>query len=88
MQTDFAFRYTVHSILGSDPAFYISNYITFLFRQRHKELSHRLLRCLAMQSLLQQYTISIDSAEEKLETRLEALNASLIAPDKIKVSNL
>ncbi|KAL4003312.1 Nucleoporin complex subunit 54 family protein [Acanthocheilonema viteae] len=53
-------------------------------RQRHKELSHRLLRCLAMQSLLQQYTISIDSAEEKLETRLEALNASLIAPDQIK----
>ncbi|VDK83412.1 unnamed protein product [Litomosoides sigmodontis] len=53
-------------------------------RQRHKELSHRLLRCLAMQSLLQQYTISIDSAEEKLETRLEALNASLIAPNQIK----
>ncbi|EFO23961.1 hypothetical protein LOAG_04523 [Loa loa] len=53
-------------------------------RQRHKELSHRLLRCLAMQSLLQHYTISIDSVEEKLETRLEALNASLIAPDQIK----
>ncbi|CAG9532830.1 unnamed protein product [Cercopithifilaria johnstoni] len=53
-------------------------------RQRHKELSNRLLRCLAMQSLLQQYTISIDSAEEKLEARLEALNASLIAPDQIK----
>uniref|UniRef100_A0A915PM80 Nucleoporin Nup54 alpha-helical domain-containing protein n=1 Tax=Setaria digitata TaxID=48799 RepID=A0A915PM80_9BILA len=53
-------------------------------RQRHKELSHRLLRCLAMQSLLQQYTISIDCAEEKLETRLEALNVSLIAPNQIK----
>uniref|UniRef100_A0A8R1Y4D3 Nup54 domain-containing protein n=1 Tax=Onchocerca volvulus TaxID=6282 RepID=A0A8R1Y4D3_ONCVO len=53
-------------------------------RQRHKELSHRLLRCVAMQSLLQQYTFSIDCAEEKLETRLEALNASLIAPSQIK----
>ncbi|VDO58988.1 unnamed protein product [Onchocerca flexuosa] len=37
-----------------------------------------------MQSLLQQYTVSIDSAEEKLETRLEALNAYLIAPNQIK----
>ncbi|VDN01417.1 unnamed protein product [Thelazia callipaeda] len=59
-------------------------------QQRHKELSHRLLRCLAMQSLLMQYTLNIDDVEENLETRLEALNASIIGPQQIKsrITNL
>lgn len=65
-----------------------SRYI--VHRQRHKELSYRLLRCLAMQILVQRYSLAIDNREEKLESHLEALNVSLVAPDQLKsrISNL
>lgn len=55
------------------------------FRQRQKELSYRLLRCLTMQTLVQRYSVAVDVREEKLESRLEALNAALVAPNQIKV---
>lgn len=53
-------------------------------RQRQKELSYRLLRCLAMQTLVQRYSVAVDVREERLESRLEALNAALVAPNQIK----
>lgn len=53
-------------------------------RQRQKELSYRLLRCLAMQTVVQRYSVAVDVREERLESRLEALNAALVAPNQIK----
>lgn len=59
-------------------------------RQRQKELSYRLLRCLAMQTLVQRYSVAVDVREERLESRLEALNAVLVAPNQVKsrIANL
>lgn len=54
-------------------------------RQRHKELSYRLLRCLVLQALIERYNVALDNREEQLESRLEALDASLEAPNQIKV---
>uniref|UniRef100_A0A0N5AFT9 Nup54 domain-containing protein n=1 Tax=Syphacia muris TaxID=451379 RepID=A0A0N5AFT9_9BILA len=59
-------------------------------RQKQKELSYRLLRCLVMQTLVQRYSVAVDVREERLESRLEALNAALVAPNQVKsrISNL
>uniref|UniRef100_A0A0M3I0S2 Nup54 domain-containing protein n=2 Tax=Ascaris TaxID=6251 RepID=A0A0M3I0S2_ASCLU len=61
-----------------------------IHRQRHKELSYRLLRCLVLQALIERYNVALDNREEQLESRLEALDASLEAPNQIKsrVNNL
>ncbi|KHN76199.1 Nuclear pore complex protein Nup54 [Toxocara canis] len=61
-----------------------------VYRQRQKVLSHRLLRCLVLQALIERYSVAVDTREEQLESRLESLEASLDAPNQIKsrVSNL
>jgi len=53
-------------------------------RQIQKQLSHRLLRVLAMQTLIQRYGLMIDEKEEALQCKLENLNAQLNAPDRLK----
>uniref|UniRef100_A0A915D3G4 RNA helicase n=1 Tax=Ditylenchus dipsaci TaxID=166011 RepID=A0A915D3G4_9BILA len=53
-------------------------------RQTQKQLSHRLLRVLATQTLIQRYGLMVDEKEEQLQCRLENINAQLNAPDMIK----
>lgn len=53
-------------------------------KQRQKQISHRLLRVLATQTLIQRFGMPISEDEENLETQLERLNALLNAPGQIK----
>uniref|UniRef100_A0A1I7XRR5 Nup54 domain-containing protein n=1 Tax=Heterorhabditis bacteriophora TaxID=37862 RepID=A0A1I7XRR5_HETBA len=49
-----------------------------------KQLSHRLLRILAMQLLTQRFSHGIDLTEERIQTALESINARINAPQQIK----
>lgn len=49
-----------------------------------KQLSFRLLKILATQTLIQRYGVLLDDKEENLQSRLEILNAHLNAPDKLR----
>ncbi|KAI1731799.1 DEAD/DEAH box helicase domain-containing protein [Ditylenchus destructor] len=53
-------------------------------RQKQKQLSHRLLRVLATQTLIQRYGMMVDEKEEMLQCKLERISAELNAPDMIK----
>lgn len=49
-----------------------------------KQLSHRLLRVLAMQLISQRFTHGVDAVEENMQSALESINARLNAPQQIK----
>ncbi|VDN55228.1 unnamed protein product [Dracunculus medinensis] len=55
------------------------------YHQKQKQLSHRILRCLSLQFLIQRYSVSVDEQEEKLESHLEAVNASILGPNQLKI---
>jgi hypothetical protein len=53
-------------------------------RQRQKQISHRLLRVLATQTLVQRFGMTLSEDEEKLHSHLELINAHVNAPNQIK----
>ncbi|KAK0416156.1 hypothetical protein QR680_012319 [Steinernema hermaphroditum] len=53
-------------------------------RQKQKQLSYRLLRVLAMQTLIQRYGARLDDSEIKLRIHLERLSSQLNGPGNLK----
>uniref|UniRef100_A0A1I7ZWR0 Nup54 domain-containing protein n=1 Tax=Steinernema glaseri TaxID=37863 RepID=A0A1I7ZWR0_9BILA len=53
-------------------------------RQKQKQISYRLLRVLAMQTLIQRYGARLDENELKLKNHLERLSAQLNGPGNLK----
>ncbi|CEF64643.1 Nucleoporin p54 [Strongyloides ratti] len=74
-------RERLHTV-QSDMSVLQNEYISI--KQTKKQLSHRLLRILATQVLLQKYCKALDSDDERLHAALETVNAHLNAPGQIK----
>ncbi|TKR88531.1 hypothetical protein L596_012759 [Steinernema carpocapsae] len=53
-------------------------------RQKQKQFSYRLLRVLAMQTLIQRYGARLDESEVRLQYRLEQIMAHLNGPGDLK----
>uniref|UniRef100_A0A0K0E9R1 Nup54 domain-containing protein n=1 Tax=Strongyloides stercoralis TaxID=6248 RepID=A0A0K0E9R1_STRER len=74
-------RDRLHTV-QSDMSVLQNEYVSI--KQTKKQLSHRLLRILATQVLLQKYCKTLDNDDERLHAALETVNAHLNAPGQIK----
>uniref|UniRef100_A0A0N5C406 Nup54 domain-containing protein n=1 Tax=Strongyloides papillosus TaxID=174720 RepID=A0A0N5C406_STREA len=74
-------RGRLHTV-QSDMSVLQNEYVSI--KQTKKQLSHRLLRILATQVLLQKYCKTLDGDDERLHAALETVNAHLNAPGQIK----